>query len=219
MKQGLIQSKVAATRAEREKNIARRKDALTGTSEFPDIHEARGACARRCRPALPRKRGTEPPAFAALPRIRLAEPFEELRDASDRVLAATGARPKMFLANLGKLSDFTARTLFAKNFFEAGGIEAVSNDGFASRDDMIAAFKASGAKLVCLCSSDKVYAAEAADAAKALTAAGATHIYLAGRPGELEAALKAAGVQDFIYVGCDVVATLQAAHDILGLKG
>ncbi len=60
-----------------------------------------------------------------LPRIRLAEPFEQLRDASDRALAATGARPTVFLANLGKLSDFTARTLFAKNFFEAGGIEAV----------------------------------------------------------------------------------------------
>ena len=118
----------------------------------------------------------------ALPRIRLAEPFEALRDASDRMLATNGARPRIFLANLGKLSDFTARTLFAKNFFEAGGIEAISNDGFANRDAMIAAFKASGAKLACLCSSDKVYAAEAVDAAKALTAAGASHIYLAGRP-------------------------------------
>ena len=38
--QGLIQRKVAATRAEREKNIARRRDALTGTSEFPNVHEA-----------------------------------------------------------------------------------------------------------------------------------------------------------------------------------
>ena len=51
---------------------------------------------------------------------------------------------------------------------------------------MIAAFKASGAKLACLCSSDAVYETEAADAAKALTAAGATHP-LAGRPGEQEA--------------------------------
>ncbi len=157
--------------------------------------------------------------FAPLPRIRLAEPFEALRDAADAVLAKTGARPKVFLANLGKLADFTARTLFAQNFFEAGGIEAVTNDGFASRNDMIAAFKASGAKLVCLCSSDKIYATEAADAATALKAAGANPLYLAGRPGELEAALKAAGITGFAYVGCDVVATLRAAHDSLGLKG
>jgi methylmalonyl-CoA mutase len=212
----LIQSKVAATRAEHEKNVARRKDALTGTSEFPNLHEA----AVHVLDTAPRPAGEEKErtAFPALPRIRLAEPFEQLRDASDRALAATGARPKVFLANLGTLSDFTARTLFAKNFFEAGGIEAASNDGFASRADMVAAFKASGAKLVCLCSSDKVYAADAADAARALKTAGATHIYLAGRPGELEAALKTAGVHDFIYVGCDVVATLRAAHANLGLN-
>jgi methylmalonyl-CoA mutase len=217
LEQGLIQRKVAGTRAEREKNVARRKDALTGTSEFPDIHEAT-VHVLDIAPRPPSQGGTAA-RFAALPRTRLAEPFEVLRDASDRTLATTGSRPKVFLANLGKLSDFTARTLFARNFFEAGGIEAVSNDGFTSRDDMIAAFKASGAKLVCLCSSDKVYAAEAADAAKTLTTAGAAHIYLAGRPGELEGALKAAGVQDFIYVGCDVVATLRAAHANLGLKG
>jgi methylmalonyl-CoA mutase len=213
---GLIQRKVAATRAEREKNIARRRDALTGTSEFPDIHEA----AVQVLDVVPAAAGARvTPAFPPLPRIRLAEPFEQLRDASDRMLAAAGARPKVFLANLGKLSDFTARTLYAKNFFEAGGIEAVSNDGFAGRDDMVAAFKSSNAKLVCLCSSDKVYEAEAADAAKALNAAGAEHIYLAGRPGDLEPALKAAGVQDFIYVGCDVLATLKAAHDILRVSG
>ncbi len=50
-------------------------------------------------------------------------------------LAKTGARPKVFLANLGTPSDFTARATFAKNFFEAGGIEAVSNDGFKDQAD------------------------------------------------------------------------------------
>ncbi len=213
LEQGLIQGKVAATRAEREKNIARRKDALTGTSEFPDIHEARVSVLDVTPlPNSPPQGGRARAEFAALPRICLAEPFEQLRDASDRMLKEAGARPKIFLANLGKLPDFTARTLFAKNFFEAGGLEAIANDGFATRDEMIAAFKASGAKLVCLCSSDKIYAAEAAQAASALTSAGARHIYLAGRPGELEGALKTAGVEDFIHVGCDVLATLRAAH-------
>jgi len=149
-----------------------------------------------------------------LPSIRLAAPFEALRDRSDALAQKTGSRPKVFLANLGSLADFTARAMFARNFYEAGGIEAVTNDGFKSRDEMIAAFKTSGAKLACLCSSDKVYASEAADAAKALTAAGAT-VHLAGRPGELEAALKAAGVGTFIFMGCDVVATLRAVHDKL----
>jgi methylmalonyl-CoA mutase len=155
--------------------------------------------------------------FESLPPMRLAEPFEALRDASDHALAKSGARPKVFLANLGKLSDFTARATFAKNFYEAGGIEAVTADGFKSQAEMVAAFKASGAKLACLCSSDKVYESEATGAAKALAAAGAV-VQLAGRPGENEHSWRQAGVKDFIYMGCDALSTLQAVHGILGLK-
>jgi methylmalonyl-CoA mutase len=81
---------------------------------------------------------------------------------------------------------------------------------------MVRAFAASGAKLACLCSSDVVYAHEAVEAAKALSAAGATHIYFAGRPRELEGPLNAAGVQSFIHAGCDALAILKATHDILG---
>jgi methylmalonyl-CoA mutase len=79
-------------------------------------------------------------------------------------------------------------------------------------EELAAAFKASGAGLVCLCSSDKVYAAQAIAAAKALHAAGAKHIYLAGRPGEQEASLRAAGVGHFIFAGGDALATLQEAY-------
>ncbi len=51
-----------------------------------------------------------------------------------------------------------------------------------------------------------------------LKAAGATHVYLAGRPGDREAALRAAGVQSFVYDGCDALATLKGAYDILDSK-
>jgi methylmalonyl-CoA mutase len=121
------------------------------------------------------------------------------------------------LANLGKVSDFTARTTYAKNFYEAGGIEAVTSDGFNRRTDIITAFKRSGARLTCLCSSDKIYANEAAETAKALTDVGAI-VQLAGRPGENETKWRQAGIKAFIYVGCDTLATLQAAHDILNVK-
>jgi methylmalonyl-CoA mutase len=209
---GLIQKQVAATRAEREAAVARRKDALTGTSDFADLAEGRVAVLD-VPPVAP---SAYPAAlhFPALPALRMAQPFEALRDASDRALAQTGVRPKVFLANLGSIADFTARATFAKNFFEAGGVEAVTNDGFKDQAEMIAAFKASGAKLACICSSDKCYETQAADAAKALVAGGAI-VYLAGRPGEHEAAWREAGVKTFIYAGCDVLSTLQAAHGML----
>jgi len=210
LEQGLIQKTVAATRAARQAAIAKRRDALTGVSDYPDLSESAVKVLDVPR-AAPAQQATP---FEPLPSLRLAEPFERLRDKSDAIFKKTGARPKVFLANLGKLSDFTARATFAKNFYEAGGLEAVSNDGFKSRDDMIAAFKASGAPIACLCSSDKVYDAEAAEAAKALTAAGAV-VHLAGRPGAYEAAWNAAGVKTYIYVGCDVLATLTAAHAIV----
>jgi methylmalonyl-CoA mutase len=77
---------------------------------------------------------------------------------------------------------------------------------------LAAAFKASGAALACLCSSNKVYAEQAVAAAKALQAAGAKHICLAGRPGEQEAALRAAGVNDFVFAGVDILAALQEVY-------
>lgn len=208
--QGLVQKQVAETRKARAANVARRKDPLTGASEFPNLGEGDVKVLGVPRVAVA-------PLDAAiriepLPAIRLSEPFEALRDKSDAAARKHGSRPKVFLANLGKLSEFTARAGFARNFYEAGGIETIGSDGFKDRAAMLAAFKASGTKLACICSSDKVYEAEAVDAAKELIAAGAV-VHLAGRPGDLEAALKQAGVQSFIYVGCDVLSTLAAAHD------
>lgn len=220
--QGLLQKKVAGVRAAREKAVAGRRDPITGVSEFPNIAEG-----------TPGVLDVAPASVAALPAgvtleplaaMRLAGPFEALRDASDAMLAKTGARPKVFLANLGRLAAFTARATFTKNFFEAGGIEALTNDGFEvdGKTDLAAlaaAFKASGAQLACLCSSDDGYAAEAVEAAKALTAAGCTNIYLAGRPGEREAEFKAAGIGHAIFMGCDVLATLTEAQKLAGAAG
>jgi methylmalonyl-CoA mutase len=211
LEQNLIQRKVAATRTLREANIARRKEVLTGASEFPNLHEAHVAVLD-AKPVALAPYGEAKIKFDPLPPIRLAAPFEHLRDRSDRILKETGARPKVFLANLGTPADFTARAAFAKSFFETGGFEAIDTEGFADPAKLAAAFKASGATLICLCSSDKVYGAQATAAATALQAAGARHIYLAGRPGEQEPALRAAGVSHFIFAGGDALATLQEAY-------
>jgi methylmalonyl-CoA mutase len=211
LEQNLIQHKIAATRAAREHNIARRKEVLTGATEFPNFHEAHVAVLD-ARPAALTPSGQARIKFDALSPMRLAAPFEHLRDRSDQFLKDRGARPKVFLANLDTPAEFTARATFAKSFFESGGIEAVDSEGFTGPAALAAAFRASSAALACLCSSDKVYAGQAAAAAKALQAAGAQHIYLAGRPGEQEAALRAAGVNEFIYAGGDALAMLQEAY-------
>jgi methylmalonyl-CoA mutase len=209
---GVLQKQIAETRAAREKSVATRRDPFTGTSEFPNLHESTPAVLDLRRPAYL----TQKPAATAeaLPRIRLAEPFEQLRDAALR----PKQRPSVFLANLGTPSDFTPRAAFAKNFFEAGGIEAKPNDSFKTADALKAAFKQSHALIACLCSSDEIYAREAEAAARALKQAGAKAVYLTGRLGEHEARLQKAGVDGFVYAGSDVLAALQQIHATLGLN-
>ncbi len=148
---------------------------MIGTSDFPDLAEDEVAVLAQPRLAAlsVRKKALAP--------IRLSEPFERLRDRSDAYLAQHGTRPKVFLACLGRPADFNARASFAKSLFESGGIEAVAGKG----DNLAKRFKESGAKLACLCSSDKVYEREAAGIAEALTEAGAARDLprrQAGRP-------------------------------------
>jgi methylmalonyl-CoA mutase len=211
LEQNLIQRKVAATRAVREANIARRKDVLTGATEFPNLHEPYVAVIG-AKPVELAPYGEAKFTFDALAPMRLAAPFEVLRDRSDEILKAKGKRPSVFLANLGTPADFTARATFAKSFFETGGIEAIDGEGFTDPAALAAACKTSGAALACLCSSDKVYALQAEAAAKALQTAGARHIYLAGRPGEQEARLRSAGVSEFIFAGGNALAVLEEAY-------
>ena len=211
VEQNLIQRKVAATRAAREANIARRKEVLTGATEFPNLHELT-VTVLKADPVALAPSGEAKFKFDALSPMRLAAPFERLRDRSDQILKQRGARPKVFLANLGTPADFTARATFATSFFETGGIEAIDTEGFTDPAALAAVFRTSGAALACLCSQDKVYTGQAAAAAKALQAAGAKHIYLAGRAGEQEAALRAAGVNDFVFAGGDALTVLQEAY-------
>ena len=176
---------------------------------FPDLDET-GVTVLDAIPPPPRRAGPEPRSSRCRA-IRLAEPFEALRDASDRCWLETGARPKIFLANLGTLSDFTARATFAKNFFEAGGIEAVTSDErLATPDAMIAAFKASGVALACLCSSDAHLRTGSRRGGRGAQGSGSARISTspAGRA-TARPRCKAAGVQSFIFEGCDVLATLQ----------
>ncbi|HEX3710770.1 MAG TPA: methylmalonyl-CoA mutase family protein, partial [Pseudolabrys sp.] len=211
LESGMIQKAVAAIRDQRTSAVAYARDALTGVSLFPNLHEVPVSVLKPAPVAAVEDAASQ--RCAPLPRIRLAEPFERLRDAADAILAKTGARPKIFLATLGTAAEFTARGGFAKNFFEAGGIEAVERD--SSAPSLAADFKAAGAALTCLCGSDGTYQAEAATAASELRAAGARHIYLVGAPGAGEANYRNAGIRTFIHAGCDALATLEAAQRLI----
>jgi methylmalonyl-CoA mutase len=209
---GLIQREIGRVRAMHEANAADRSEPLVGTSDFPHLTEE--PVDILAAPESPQRPGAADQTFEPLRRMRIAEPFERLRDRSDAYLAKYGERPKIFLACLGRPADFNRRASFAKSLFEAGGIAAAISEVAQTPEEMIRAFKASGAKLACLCSSDRVYASEAADATKALAEAGASRIYLAGKPGADCATLDQAGVSTFLHRDCDMLAVLDKAYEV-----
>ncbi len=151
---------------------------------------------------------------------RDAEPFEALRHRADIALNRIGSRPPIFLANLGKPSDYRARAAWVQSFFAVGGIETVAPEqGFDSVDALAAAFEKSPAPVACLCSSNAGYSAMPG-VARALKKAGAVFVYLAG-PASLLAKLAAedASVIDrLLYEGCDALALLEEAHRILRVE-
>lgn len=224
LKEGFIGEMIRDARDLRAKNLATRKLPITGISEFPDIGES-----------LPGVLAPLPPAKTEhlLAPHRLSESYEALRDRADAFAARTGRRPTIFLANLGRIADFTARATFAKNFFEAGGFEVIGNDGFTDESGntdipaLLAAFSTARTPFACIAASDALYHAPAQEClspedtfaeevARRLAKAGGAHLLMAGRPGPREGALKGAGIGGFVFVGCNVLAVLD---DLLAKAG
>lgn len=218
---GRIGDRVATEWAERERLIGKRRVSVTGVSEFPNLAENAPDVVA---PPAPLPLGHD--AFSAawstvgveitpLGAHRLGEAFEDLRDASDRCLSSTGARPRAMLAQLGRLADYTARATFTKNYLEAGGIEPLPLE--VTTTTAAAALGESGADVVVLCGSDTLYEEQAAEVASALRGAGAGLVLLAGRPGDHEAAWRAAGVGGFIHAGDDTLVMLRRIATHLGV--
>jgi methylmalonyl-CoA mutase len=207
---GYVQEMIAKSADTRAKAIATGKQELTGVSAFPILGDDGVKTEAWPKPAAsgPAKAVIE---VTPLRPHRLGEAFEALRDDAD---AAGGYT--VFLASMGEISDHNVRTTWVKNYLAAGGIETLISDGYASASLAAAAFNNSGTTVACICSSDAINATHAEITARALKAKGATWVLMAGRPGDNEAALKSAGVDQFLAAGTDAVATLKGLQEKLG---
>lgn len=222
---GSIARRISDGVTERMARVATRRQPITGVSEFPDLGETRPtlapAGAGDSSGADIVDDGTTATVIAPFAPVHWSAAFEELRDRSDAHLDATGSRPTVFLVNVGPVAKHTARATYAQNFYAAGGVEAVtsaagSETGFESAEQATADVEEMQPDLVCICSTDDIYAEHAVEYARALTDAGVRTIHLAGKPGELEDALRAAGVQRFIHIGVDLIEVLDEVHATIG---
>lgn len=205
---GHVQDMVAKTAEARGKDIAMLRQELTGVSAFPLL----GDDGVQAEPWPVSGKPSRKAAIEITPMKpqRLGEAFEALRDVAD----AHGGF-KIFAASMGEISDHNVRTTWIKNYLAAGGIATLISDGYKTPEAAAEAFKASGATVACICSSDAVNATLAEPTALALKKAGANFVLMAGRPGDAEAALKAAGVDQFLFAGGDAVATLKGLQQRL----
>ncbi|HYD89232.1 MAG TPA: methylmalonyl-CoA mutase family protein [Vitreimonas sp.] len=229
----LLADLVAGARSARQKLIATRRETITGVTDFPLLDAvapetsspARGGGRERSKregrvpnnsPLSLAALDSSPASGGAFHPIRWAEPFEALRDRAE----AIRPRPAVFFATLGPLAAFGPRAQFARNLFAAGGVASIGEEEhYASRDQMIDAFRSQSARVAVICGADSAYAEHAENAAQRLKAAGADWVLLAGKPGDSETKLRAAGVDQFIYAGQDAAAELETLQTALGIGG
>lgn len=195
---GLIADRLTATWTATAAAVDTRRAPITGVSEFPNIGEP-----------SPTVRPVDEPSKLAM--HRLAERFESLR----RRVEDAGDDPAVFLAAIGSVAACSARVGYATSFFEIAGFRTTTGPPTTEPSNIVAAWRASGGRAACLCSSDALYAEHAVDVVAALHRAGATPILIAGRPPDLDEPLRSAGLDQAIFVGCDAHAILSALVDQL----
>ena len=199
---GEIQKAVNASGVKRHADVARRKEILLGTNQYPnfgekalDKIETTGGCSCGCQDEV------ADGLVDYLVFDRAASQFEQLRLDTER----SSHRPKVFMLTIGNLAMRLARAQFSANFFGCAGYEIIDNIGFNTVQEGIDAAMEKKADVVVLCSSEDEYAQYAPEAFKALD--GRAHFVVAGNPACADE-LKALGIQHFIHVKVNVLETL-----------
>lgn len=206
LRNGEIQGKVNESGVKRHLDVARRKESLLGTNQFPNFNEkaldkVQGkSCGCGCGCA---EKEEADGAVTPLVFDRAASQFEKLRLDTERA----AHRPKVFMLTIGNLAMRLARAQFSSNFFGCAGYEIIDNLGFKTVEEGVDAALEKGADIVVLCSSDDEYAELAPAAFKYLD--GRAEFVVAGAPACMDD-LKAAGINDFVHVRCNVLDTLRA---------
>ncbi len=210
IQQGTVQDTVNASNKARHEAVSKRKEILLGTNQYPNFSErAEGKMSVSCCCGCGGHENEA--AFASLNTDRAASEFEALRLQTEH----SGKRPKAFMLTIGNLAMRQARAQFSCNFLACAGYEVIDNLGFATVEEGAEAALKAQADIVVICSSDDEYAQYAVPAYELLK--DKVLFIVAGAPACMEE-LKAAGIENFIHVRCNVLETLKSYNEKLGIK-
>ena len=207
IKAGTIQDDINATNVKRHGDAAKRKEFLLGTNQFPNFTEkSEGKKAKSCTCGCGH---AEEPAFKTINSTRLAADFEDLRIHTEETKV-----PVAFMLTIGNLAMRQARAQFSCNFLACAGYKVIDNLGFKTVEEGVDAALEAKADIVVICSSDDEYAEYAIPAFKYLN--GRAMFVVAGAPACMED-LKAAGIENYVHVKCNVLETLKEYNQKLGI--
>ena len=204
IKAGKVQEAVNASNKARHEAVSKRREILLGTNQYPnftELSEGKAPMGCQCCCGGDHKHEGEKP-FATLDKSRAASEFEALRLETEN----SGKRPKAFMLTIGNLAMRQARAQLSCNFLACAGYEVIDNLGFPTVEEGVEAAMKAGADIVVLCSSDDEYAEYAIPAYQAVN--GRAMFIVAGAPACMDD-LKAAGIENFIHVRCNVLETLR----------
>ena len=209
VKEGKVQADIEATGEKRRTELARRKEILLGTNQYPnfiELSEGKRPKGQTCSCGC----HDEKKENVTIAAKRLGEEFEQLRLQTEE----SGRRPKAFMLTIGNLAMRQARAQFSCNFLATAGYEVIDNLGFKSIEEGVNAALEAKADIVVICSSDDEYAEYAIPAYRAL---GDKAIFIvAGAPACMPE-LQAAGIENFIHVRVNVLETLRDLNRKLGI--
>jgi len=199
---GKVQAAVNASAQKRHADMARRKEILLGTNQYPNVNEMAADKIEKTDECSCGCGHHNDDNENALSFKRMASDFEQLRLATEHA----ANRPKVFMLTIGNLAMRLARAQFSGNFFGCAGYEIIDNNGFKTVADGINAALEKQADIVVLCSSDDEYAEFAPEAFKLLD--GRAEFVVAGAPACMED-LQSLGINNFIHVRSNVLDTLR----------
>jgi methylmalonyl-CoA mutase len=196
-----IQSGIAEIRIEKIRLLTQRKQAMVGVNKYPNLVETISSDAlgpmvgaQNSKRLLPRRAGLE---------------LEQIRFNTERFVNTKGYRPTVEIASFGNPAAARARAAFSFDFMGVTAYNIKDEKSYESAQSAATATAASKSDIVVICSSDDDYREHALEFVHTFRSLDTDKILLlAGYPESMAQELKDAGLDGFIHMRSDILATL-----------
>ncbi len=227
LKQGFIQNKIKEARDRYSSGIFTRKQVLVGVNKYPnpkdEIQKINNVNVKNDLQnylqsfkdkIFPLYFDEQPVEIEPLDDFTPAEVFYRLRLRGLELQKATGQKPVVFIAAMGKINEHKARVDFTRDFLTVGGFDIIYNEnGYDTVEAAAEDWAKAGTDIFAICSSDEKYIETVPELVKKFKEIRPdSFAVLAGYPKDKAADYEKAGIDEFIYLKTDLVAVINKLY-------